>query len=235
MEYSVTNYSNSEFNIGIGYHVKEQLINSFGITTRLPNDAPVFNLSYSRGLKATLGGDFNYNKLRFTLDHSILTKGLGKTIYKLDLGYIDSSLPLGLLFTGEGALDKQIPFVVKNYFQTVRPYEFLSDKFAHLFTVHNFGRLFNNKGYLQPDVLLHNNIGIGNLSDVSNHMLIDFSTKEELFLETGLELQNLLKIPYLNIGYLGLGVGGFYRYGYHNLEKSSDNFAFKISMGFSFK
>ncbi|MBC2843488.1 DUF5686 family protein [Winogradskyella flava] len=232
---SITNYTNSEFNIGIGYHTKENLVNNFGIISRLPNDAPIFNLYYSRGLKGTFDGDFDYNKFRFTLDHSFLTKGLGKTTYRLDLGYIDNTLPVGLLFTGEGSLDKQIPFVVRNYFQTVTPYEFLSDKYAHLFTVHNFGRLFNNKGYIQPDVLLHNNLGIGSLSNTSSHQLIEFSTKDELFLETGLELQNLIKLPYLNIGYLGFGVGGFYRYGYHHLEKSSDNFAFKFSMGFSFK
>mgnify|MGYP001034948228 CR=1 FL=1 len=231
----ITNYTNSEFNIGIGYHIKEQLVNNFNVITRVPNDAPVFNLLYSKGLKGTLDGDFSYNKLRFTLDHSFISKGLGKTTYRLDLGYIDSSLPLGLLFTGDGSLDKQIPFVVRNYFQTVKPYEFLSNKYAHLFSIHNFGRLLNNKGFLQPDVLLHNNIGIGSLSNSSNHQFIDFTTKEELFLETGLELQNLLKIPWLDVGYLGLGTGAFYRYGYHNLTKSSDNFAFKFSMGFSFK
>ncbi|WP_299115777.1 DUF5686 family protein [uncultured Winogradskyella sp.] len=231
----VTNYTNSEFSIGIGYHVKEQLVNNFGVTNRLPNDAPVLNLLYSKGLKGALDGDLDYNKFRFTLDHSFITKGLGKTTYRLDLGYIDSSLPLGLLFTGEGSFDRQIPFVVRNYFQTVSPYEFLSDKYAHLFTVHNFGRLLNNKGYFQPDVLLHNNLGLGSLSDTENHQTVAFSTKEELFIETGLELQNLIKLPFMNIGYLGLGVGGFYRYGYHNLESSGDNFAFKFSMGFSFK
>ncbi|WP_299122164.1 DUF5686 family protein [uncultured Winogradskyella sp.] len=232
---SITNYSNSELNIGIGFHAKEQLVNNFGVTSRIPNDAPVLNFLYSRGLKGTLNGDFNYNKFRFTLDHSFITKGLGKSTYRLDLGYLDTSLPYGLMFTGEGAFDKQIPFVVRNYFQTVTPYEFLSDKYLHLFTVHNFGRLLNNKGYIQPDILLHNNLGFGDLSDPENHQLINFSTKEELFLETGLELQNLIKIPWLDVGYLGLGVGGFYRYGYHSLEKSSDNFAFKFSMGFSFK
>ncbi|WP_179334332.1 DUF5686 family protein [Winogradskyella costae] len=231
----MTNYTNSEINVGIGYHVNEQLVRTFGITTRLPSDAPVFNLIYSRGLKGTFDSDFNYNKLRFTLDHSFITKGLGKTTYRLDLGYIDSALPYGLLFTGEGTLDKKIPFVVKNYFQTVTPYEFLSDRYANLFITHNFGRLFNNKGQFQPDVLLYNNLGIGSLDHTAYHQNIEFKTKEELFLETGLELQNIIKIPYLNIGYLGIGVGAFYRYGYHNLDKSSDNFTFKYSMGFTFK
>ncbi|WP_458627825.1 DUF5686 family protein [Winogradskyella sp. PC D3.3] len=231
----ITTYTNSEINIGIGYHVNEQLVKTFGITTRIPSDAPVFNLIYSRGLKGTFDSDFSYNKLRFTLDHSFITKGLGKTTYRLDIGYIDTALPYGLLFTGEGTLDKNTPFVVKNYFQTVTPYEFLSDRYAHLFTTHNFGRLFNNKGSFQPDVLLYNNLGIGSLDHIAYHQNIEFKTKDALFLETGLELQNIIKIPYLNIGYLGIGVGAFYRYGYHNLENSSDNFAFKYSMGFTFK
>lgn len=232
---SITDYTNSEINVGIGYHANEQLVKTFGITTRIPSDAPVLNLIYSRGLNGVFDSNFDYNKLRFTLDHSFISKGLGKTTYRLDLGYIDSALPYGLLFTGEGTLDKKIPFVVQNYFQTVTPYEFLSDRYAHLFTTHNFGRLLNNKGMFQPDVLLYNNFGIGSLENASYHQNIGFKTKEELFLETGLELQNILKVPYLNIGYLGIGGGFFYRYGYHNLEKSSDNFAFKFSMGFTFK
>ncbi|BAO75129.1 DUF5686 family protein [Winogradskyella sp. PG-2] len=231
----ITNYSNSEISLGIGYHVDEELVKTFGVTTRIPNDAPVFNLIYSRGLENTFDSDFGYNKLRFTVDHSFLTKGLGKTTYRLDLGYIDSDLPYGLLFTGEGNYDKKLPYVVKNYFQTVTPYEFLSNKYAHLFTTHNFGRLFNNKGCFQPDVLLHNNFGIGSLDNSSSHQNINFKTKENLFLETGLELQNIIKIPVLNLYYMGFGAGGFYRYGSHNLENFRDNFVFKLSMGISFK
>ena len=232
---SVTGYNNSEVTIGVGYHVNEKLINSFGTTTRLANDAPVLKLIYSRGLEGAFESNFSYNKLCFTLDHSFMTKGIGRTTYRLDLGYIDTALPYGLLFTGEGTLDRQIPFVVKNYFQTVTPYEFLSDRYAHLFITHNFGRLFNNKGYFQPDILLYNNVGIGDLDHNEYHQNIEFKTKNHLFLETGLELHNLIKVPFQNLGYLGMGFGAFYRYGYHNLEKSSDNFALKYSVGFTFK
>ncbi len=232
---TIRDYENSELNVGFSYHVNEKLVNIFGITTRQYNDAPVFNLIYSKGLNGVFNSDFSYNKLRFTLDHSFITKGLGKTTYRLDLGYIDKSLPYGLMFTGEGTYDDKVPFVVRNYFQTITPYEFLSDRYAHLFTTHNFGRLLNNKGYFQPDILLHNNLGIGNLSDRSNHQLIEFATKEELFLETGIELQNLIKLPFFEIGYFGIGVGGFYRYGHHRFADFSDNFVFKYSFGFSFK
>jgi hypothetical protein len=232
---ALINYSNSELNFGISYHSNEKLVNMFGLKMREPNDSPVINFLYSRGIAGAFDSDFNYNKFRLTLDHSFVTKGLGKTTYRLDLGYIDKSLPYGLLFTGEGSFYKKFPFVNRNYFQTAAPYEFLSDKYANLFTVHNFGRLINNKGKIQPDILFHNNFGIGNLSNATNHQFIEFSIKEELFLETGLELQNLLKLPWMNIGYMGIGIGGFYRYGFHRFEKSNDNFALKFSAGFTFK
>jgi len=232
---AIINYTNTEISVGISYHVNEKLSNTFGVTTRIDTDAPVFNFIYSKGLTGTFDGDFRYNKLRFTLDHSFITKGIGKTTYRLDLGYIDKALPYGLLFTGEGTLDNIYPFIVKDYFQTVTPYEFLSNQYAHLFTTHNLGRLLHNKGYFQPDVLVYNNLGVGSLDDASDHQGIAFSTKEHLFLETGLELDNILKVPYFNIGYMGVGIGAFYRYGNHHLENSDDNWAFKFSFGFTFK
>ncbi|MCB0381757.1 MAG: carboxypeptidase-like regulatory domain-containing protein [Psychroserpens sp.] len=232
---SIINYTNSEINLGISYFVNEKLNNIFNTLTRTIGDDPVFNLNYSRGLSTIFGGDFSYNKIRFTLDHSFKTKGLGKTTYRLDMGYIDNAIPYGQLFTGEGSYDKVFPYVFHNYFQTTEPYEFLSDKYLSLFTYHNFGMLLNNKGFFTPEVVLHNNFGIGNLSNAAYHENIAFNIKNELFLETGLELRNILKINYLDVGYLGLGAGGFYRYGYHSLPDSGDNFVFKFAAGFTFK
>lgn len=232
---SIINYTNSEINIGLSYFVNEKLNNVFNTIIREPSNDPVFNLTYSRGLTDVFGSDFSYNKIGFTLDDSFRIKGIGKTTYRLDMGYIDKSIPYGQLFTGQGSYDRVFPFVFHNYFQTTEPYEFLSDRYAHLFTYHNFGMLFNNKGFFTPEIVLHNNLGIADLSQASNHENIEFNIKNELFLETGLELRNILKLNYLDIGYMGLGAGGFYRYGYHNLPDSSDNFVFKFSAGFTFK
>ncbi|MBR9846200.1 MAG: carboxypeptidase-like regulatory domain-containing protein [Algicola sp.] len=232
---SIVGYTNSEINIGIRYFVNEKLNNIFNSITRTASDDPAFNLIYSRGLSNVFGSDFSYNKIRFTLDHSFRTKGLGKTTYRLDMGYIDSSIPYGQLFTGEGSYDDAFPYVFHNYFQTTEPYEFLSDRYVNLFTNHNFGMLFNNKGFFTPEIVLHNNLGIGDLSNASNHEAIRFNIKNELFLETGLELRNILKLNYLDIGYLGFGAGGFYRYGFYNLPDSGDNFVFKFAAGFTFK
>lgn len=231
----ITNYTNTEIQFGLTYRSQEKITNMFGVKITEPSDKPIVNLLYARGLENTFDGNYSYNKFRFTLDHSFITRGLGKTTYRLDLGYIDKSLPYGLLFTGEGSFDRSIPFVVTNYFQTMRPYEFLSDKYASLFTAHNFGRLFNNKGKIAPEVVLYNNFSIGELGDPNNHQFVNFKTKETLFSETGLMLQNLFKLDVHEMFYLGFGVGGFYRYGFHNLDTSKDNFAFKYGLQFGFK
>lgn len=231
----VTKYKNTEINLGIRYFVNEKLTNMFNTITRLESDDPIFNLSYSRGLANVFESDFNYNKIRFTMDDIFKTKGLGKTTYRIDAGYIDASIPYGQLFTGEGSNNKNFPYVFENHFQTLDPYEFVSDKYIHLFTNHNFGMLFNNKGRITPEVVLHNNIGIGNLSEAKNHQIIPFAIKDKAFLETGLELRNILKINYLNVGYLGMGAGVFYRYGDNRLPDSKDNYVFKFAASFTFK
>lgn len=232
---TIINYTNTEFNLGINYFFNEQLTSMFNTVSRLPNDDPKIHLSYSRGMAGVFDGRFDYNKIQMILDDSFRTKGLGKTTYRFDAGYIDVSIPYGQLFTGEGSKDRVFPYVFQNYFQTVEPYEFLSDRYLHLFTNHNFGTLLNNKGFFTPEVVLHNNFGIGNLSNAMNHQDIVFNIKNELFLETGLELRNIIKLNYFDVAYLGLGAGVFYRYGYHSLEKSSDNFAFKLAASFTFK
>jgi len=232
---SVTKYKNTEINLGIRYFVNEKLTNIFNTVTRLDSDDPIFNLSYSRGLANVFESDFNYNKIRFTMDDSFKTKGLGKTTYRIDAGYIDDSIPYGQLFTGEGSYNENFPYIFKNHFQTLDPYEFVSDKYIHLFTYHNFGMLLNNEGKFTPEVVLHNNVGIGNLSEAENHQIIPFAIKDKAFLETGLELRNILKINYLNLVYLGLGAGVFYRYGDNRLPDSEDNFVFKFAASFTFK
>jgi hypothetical protein len=122
-------------------------------------------------------------------------------------------------------------------FQTVYPYEFLSDKYVNLFFSHNFKSLLFKTKFFQPDIILHNNFGWGNLSQENeeSQKLIQYKTKKNIFSEVGLELKHLLKINYLNAGYLNFGVAGFYRYGAYSLSNFNDNFKIKITFDFTFQ
>jgi len=232
---SFSNYSNTELSVNLRYAFREKFVHSLRQTISQGTKYPVLFLNYSRGLKDAFGGELAYNKIEGAVEQSFFTKNFGKTAYRLEAGYIDRALPYGQLFTGEGSYDKEYPVIMKNTFQTVMPYEFLSDRYVNLFTSHSFGGLLFKADWFQPQISIHNNFGWGDLTKGGRHNFMAYRTKDKLFTETGLQVDNIVKMNYLNIGYLGFGGGVFYRYGGYQLPEASDNFTFKFSMSFSIK
>lgn len=228
-------YHNTELTANFKFAFGEKIINAFNQNLSLGTKYPIVYLSYSRGIKGILGSNFNYNKIEIAVEQSLYTKNLGKTAYRLEAGYIDKSLPYGLLFTGEGSYDKKYPLIMKNAFQTMTPYEFLSDRYVNLFTSHNFGGLLLKTSWFQPEISIHNNFGWGNLSNKLSHSFVNYKTKNKLFMETGLQLDNIIKMNYVNTGYMAFGAGVYYRYGAYSLPEFNDNLAFKFTFNFTFK
>ena len=232
-----TDYHDSNLRIDLRFGFKEKFISSFNQRMSVGSTYPILSVSYSKGIKDVMNSDFNYNKVEARIEQSFFTKNFGTTKYQLDLGIIDNPLPYGLLFTGEGSYDKEYPYMIPNYFQTMLPYEFLSDKYANLFLSHNFGGLLFKVGKFQPGITIHNNFGYGTLSDenASKNALTTYNTKEKVFMETGLQLDNVIKMNYLDIGYLGFGAGVYYRYGPYENPNTKDNFVYKFSATFTIK
>ena len=232
---NITDYKNAEIAVGMRWAPQEKIVQSFNQRVALVSNKPIFTFLYARGLQGFNDSDFEYNKIEFSAEQSFYSKNFGKTTYRIEGGSIDASLPIGLMFTGEGSFVQKYPYFMKNTFQTMMPYEFVSDQYANLFLIHNFGTLLYKSKYVQPSVSLHHNMSWGDLNQPENHTFYTFNTKEKIFVESGFQLDNLLKINYLNIGYLGLGGSVFYRYGEYELPKSSDNLVWKFSFTFTIK
>jgi hypothetical protein len=166
------------------------------------------------------------------MDKSFIWKISGVSKIRFDAGFVDRPLPYGLLFTGEGSHDKNWAIFVPNYFQTMRKYEFLSDQYANVFLSHNFGSLFLRIKKFRPHFTLHHNMGLGRLSN-PDYQNIEFQTKEKGFFESGLQIDNILRLNYLGTMYIGFGAGVYYRYGDYAFDKPADNFVFKFSFTMS--
>ena len=79
-------------------------------------------------------------------------------------------------------------------------------------------------------MVIFTNMGYGSLDHAGQHKNLEFKTMEKGFYESGILVNNLLRINYYNICYLGFGGGAFMRYGaYANLQMK-DNLAYKISL-----
>ncbi|MCW4469537.1 DUF5686 and carboxypeptidase regulatory-like domain-containing protein [Flavobacterium sp. MFBS3-15] len=229
-----TRYDNSTVGVSLRFAYKEKIVNSFRQNISTGTTWPVLYLYYTRGIKDMFEGDFNYNKIEAVIEDSFYTKSFGKTTYRVEAGYIDKPVPYGQLFTGEGSYDDDTKIIVKNTFQTLLPYEFLSDRYVNLFTSHNFESLLFKTAWFQPQLSVHNNFGYGDLRNPYSH-LTDFKVKDKLFMETGLQVDQIVKMNYLNIGYLGFGAGVFCRYGGYAYDDFNDNLVFKITASFSIK
>ncbi|HET8837808.1 MAG TPA: DUF5686 family protein, partial [Flavobacteriaceae bacterium] len=231
-----TSYYNSTVNLGIRYAYGEKMVDVLGGITKWENQKyPVLSFSYTRGIKGFFESDFDYNKFEVGIEQTFHSRGLGISHYKLEGGLVDNPVPYGLLFTGKGSFDDDFPVIIKDHFQTMFLYEFLSNQKLNLFLSHDFGTLLFKTEKFQPKIILHQNIGWGNLSHPENHKFVNFKTMEEIYMESGLQFDNLLKINYLDIGYLGFGVAGFYRYGFYSLPEFEDNFSLKATIGFTIK
>ena len=232
-----TDYNDSNMRIDLRFGYKEKFIQSFNQRISSGSLYPIVSLSYSKGIKNVMQSDFDYHKIEARIEQSFFTKNFGTTKYQIDAGFIDNPLPYGLLFTGEGSYDKDYPYMIPNYFQTMLPYEFLSDQYVNLFLSHDFGGLLFKSGKFQPGITLHNNFGWGNLSDRNKNstLLVDYKTKDKVFMETGVQVDKIIKMNYLDVGYFGLGAGIYYRYGAYENPNTKDNLVYKLSATFTIK
>lgn len=231
-----TTYHTTELALGIRYAFREKLIRSMGQPIRrerMGTDYPVVTFVYTRGLKDVLIGQLDYHKYEARIEQSFYHKALGKTKIRVDAGWAVGTLPYGLLFTGEGSYTQPFSIEIKNYFQTVDLYEFLSDQYVSVFFSHNFGSLLFHAGKFKPHMTIVQNIGWGRLAHPEYHRFVSFKTKEKGLYETGIQVDNLLKINYLNVAYLGLGLGAYCRYGPYASDSFSRNMAYKFSMTFT--
>ncbi len=195
---------------------------------------PNIELIYHRGTNLLNSNSYNYNRYEAQIELKGYNGRLGQSNLCLKAGYIDRKLPYALLFTGEGSRTNSLPFITVRSFQTLLPYEFLSDRYIDVFYSHNFGSLLLETPKFKPQVVVYQNAGWGTLKNAIDHSL-DFKTKEKIFLESGLMLKNLVRFNYINFFYIGFGGGAFFRYGPYKCVAEKDNLAFKMAVTLSFR
>ncbi|UCH14546.1 MAG: hypothetical protein JSV22_00935, partial [Bacteroidales bacterium] len=132
--------------------------------------------------------------------------------------------PYSKLYNGHGSY-KGFTLESEYSFATMRFNEFLSDRFVSLYLKQNLGTRFFETKWFKPDIALAANIGFGKLSHPEKHNYFEFNTMEKGYYEGGILINNILK-P----GIFGYGFGIFYRFGPYAFSKTSDNFAYKLTL-----
>ncbi|MFV0530767.1 MAG: DUF5686 family protein [Flavobacteriales bacterium] len=191
----------------------------------LENNFPVFQLNTTQGLK-TLGGDFDYTKFDFQIQHQI-ENPIGKINLQINSGVVLGDVPLMNLYAGNGNSNLKTG-VFKNFniagttsFETMGEREFFSNRFTS----------FQLKQYLPAFKILKKSMNtnvvyrgiIGAMDSKESHSL-NFNTLENYYQEAGFEVNNLLFI---------FGLGAYYRFGAYHLTNEGENFSVKLTAKFN--
>lgn len=225
------NFVNSQVAFEMRYQHNTNYILILGNKLKSSVDGPDVSFSITKGFENVFNSQFEYVKLQSGINHNFYIQNIGTTHFSLQAGLINKPVPIGMLFEGRGSFDRNLPFVIKNYFQTSRPYEFIHDRYAYLFYKHTFDHLFT-KSKFAPLFSLHCNAGIGNLSNQNLHNMVKIKTMSRPLIEPGVEINRILKFNYLNVMYAGLGFGVFTRVGSHSATFLNENLFFKITASF---
>jgi hypothetical protein len=229
------NYFNiTEFSLGFRYAFGENYLKLGENKIFLDHKYPLVQFRISKGLDNLFDGQFSFWKLDFRVTERLKFRNFGTSDFTLVGGLISGAVPYSLLYNGRGGFSSGNWLYVDNHFQTMNIYEFTSERFLSIFHNHNFGNLLIRRRFSRPEFVLNNSFGIGSLSDKEMHKGVDFKTMEKGFFESGLIVNNLLRINYLNAAYFNFGIGGFYRYGTYQQAGSINNFAARMTVSFSF-
>lgn len=226
----------TELQIGLRYAYNEKFVRLFGRRINSQAQFPILGFQYIKGFNGLMKGQWDYSKFLFSLSHTFRRKALGKTKYRIEAGYINNIVPYTKLFSsfGLGTGYRGASLGVSQGFQTMEFYEFISDRFIHLFFRHDFGTLLLKSKRFKPNIVIEHNLAFGSLQNPEVHQNIEFKTLERGFFEGGLVIENILRFKYLNVAYIGLGAGMYYRYGPYQNEAFKDNVAWGLKLSFSY-
>lgn len=173
------------------------------------------------------------HRLSARLEHEQRWKYLGISEITLQAGWLSSAVPYPFIFQAPGNSGNGISGGA--VFNTAGVTEFGQDHFAFLFLTHRFGPLLgrSRSPYFRPEFRLVQQVGWGELRSPASHQGIEFSDMRHTYLESGLGLDNLLRIPYFKAMYIGLGATVWYRWGAYQLPTLEENIRFQLTVNFS--
>jgi hypothetical protein len=157
--------------------------------------------------------------------------------WRLEAGIASAGAPLAKLFSlNQSSADRQSwgIFVVRNTFQSLPDTLFVSNRFLNLYWSQELGPILYQNKYSSPQISLIQNAAWGELQQPRLHHAVPFRAPFKTLLETGVLIDNLVKVNYVNAATLGIGGALFYRWGGLDQGVWNKNLVPRLSLKFNF-
>lgn len=113
-------------------------------------------------------------------------------------------------------------------------HEFTASAYIAAFYRHRIGRLKTASQWVQPEFGLAHHAVWSRLGSKGVHAGVALNATEKVFTEAGLQINDLLRMNYANVAYLGLGASLYYRYGPYAHAERTDNLHYRILFRLAF-
>lgn len=216
------NYINTELGFYLRYAYKERFYQTpRGNRLSLGTKYPILFFNFKQGL-SIFDGEFQYQKYEAQIYKKFETRWYGDTHITITGGIAEGNPPYSDFYYGEGTFSY---LSVNNTFNTMRPHEFISDRFANIFIRHDFGNLLFKTEKWQPRFVIATSAGWGDTKLISHSSAETHARNmNKGYYESGMQINNIYVI-----NFSGLGVGVYYRYGPYSFSKQINNFAFTLT------
>lgn len=220
-----SNYQLSEATIAFRFSPKTNFITADDGRVEYFDGFPKISAQVTQGIRGLANSDFTYTKLGLKFDYYIKREDLSSTNFLLEGDLALGDIPLTHLFHAypnqptKDEILQRFSVAGRRSFETMYFGEFFSSKLVTLQVKHSLRRFYISD-YFKPELVFVTRHALGDMDNMERHQGIPFGTLDQLYSETGLELNKLL---------FGFGLSAAYRYGFYHLPDFEDNISFKFT------
>jgi hypothetical protein len=195
---------------------------------------PIITFRYTRGLKGVLGSDFEYDKVRLSINKRIRFGPLGVGSMNLTGEYVFNTIPYPLLSLHLG---NQTPVYAQVTYNLMNYGEFISDRYASMQYQHHFeGFLLNRIPLMRKlkwRLVGSSNVIFGGMKERNRNIIAETTSTGEETLPVGFLEEGK---PYVELGYGVENIFKFFRVDFvHRLSYLDDPDVRKFGVLFSFQ
>lgn len=141
-DYSLEKINSSEISAILRFAPNEKFYQGMDYKTPMITKYPIFQLSYTQGVKGLFNADYTYSKFTFDVFKRFYLSRLGYTDVKFEAGKIIGKAPFPLLFVHRA--NQTFSYQLYSY-NMMNFLEFVSDEFVSLSVDHQFNGLIFNR------------------------------------------------------------------------------------------
>ena len=189
---------------------------------------PVLGVTLLAGEVDPAGVTERYYRVGASFEHTFRMTQLGNFSVFAHGGRLFGNAP-ALRYFNFRASREMFSIATPYAFETIEPGQFMATEYAALHLRHSFKDLLFRSEKFRPHFVLVHSMGIGRFDQRANHRNLNVTAPELGHVESGLEIQNLLRS-----GFTGIGIGGYYRYGAANVGIFEEDFVAKLVLSLAF-